>query len=100
MHWKLPTVSVQSALVWQLSVPSIHSFTSEATTDHNGVPYKNSQPYEAATKMAIILTHAKGAILQITGSADTVVAAYGVHTVGICKTENLLRFTALINVCK
>jgi len=32
VHWKLPMVSVHTALVWQLSIPSLHSLTSGKST--------------------------------------------------------------------
>ena len=93
-------VSVQSALAWQLSVPSTHSLTSAVskvarTHYHNIVA---AQLYITRIK-GQVLTHAKCPVLQVASSTDTVIAAGYVDAVGVCKTDALLALTAFINVC-
>ena len=80
-------VSVQSALAWQLSVPSTHSLTSAVskvarTHYHNIIIHVAAQLYITRIK-GQGLTHAKCPVLQVASSTDTVIAAGYVDAVGV-----------------
>ena len=95
VHWKLPMVSVQSALTWQLSVSRSHSLTSARKFNITIIVH-----HVKLREVIDAHTHAEGAILEITSSAHTIIAAVDVNTVRVRKTDRLFRFSAFVDICR